>query len=91
MNAEEFFIPEWTKPVILPDGTETTGIFESKGVEVPVGYGIDAAQPSVTLREAEAAALNEGDLLIIAGAEFHAKTFDPPDEGLAVVYLEDRS
>ncbi len=89
MDPEEFFIPEWTKPVILPNGVETTGIFSSKGAEITFGIGIDASRPSVVLREVDATALREGDILIIADQEFYAKTFDPPDEGLAVIYLGD--
>ena len=89
MYADEFFIHEWTKPVVLPNGTETTGIFTSRGSEVSVGIGIDAAQPNVALREADAEGLEEGDTLVIDGKQYLARTFDPPDEGITIVYLED--
>ena len=85
MEPEEFFAEEFTKPVILPNGKETTGIFDNQAA---VEFDMNTTAPQVSLRQADADLCRDGDPLFVDGVEYRVKNKEYSDEGIIVIHLE---
>lgn len=85
MDPEEIFDEEFTKPVVLPNGKATTGIFDNQAA---VAFDVNTVAPQVSLLEAAAAVCNDGDSLRVDGVEYRVKNKEFQDEGIVIVHLE---
>ena len=84
MDTEEFFIDEFTSPVILPDNTVTTGIFDNQPA---TAFDTNTSAPRVELRAADAARCREGDSIYISGTEYIIKNREPTGDGPIILHL----
>jgi hypothetical protein len=89
MDPEEFFIPEFTTPVTMPDGESVQGIFDNQHLAIALGVEIDASEPVVALLSTTAAGLRDGSRLGIKGKRYQAKTFEPDGDGITIVKLRE--
>ena len=85
MNPDEFFIPEFTKPVRLQDGTETDGIYDNQHQQV---FDLNATAPQIALRAADATRVQENDSIWIDNIEHIAKDREHNDEGITIIHLQ---
>lgn len=85
MTPEEFFIEEFTKPVILPNRAVTRGIFENQSAVV---FDVETVAPQVSLLQADADLCRSGDLIRVDGVEYRVKNKEYQDEGIELVRLE---
>jgi hypothetical protein len=84
--AEILQTDEFTKPVILPDGSTVRGVFDNQSADP---LGINTVAPQVTLAAEVAAGLVEDDVLRVAGTSYQVRGKEHDDEGLTVVQLGD--
>jgi hypothetical protein len=82
--AEILQTDEFTKPVILPDGSTVRGVFDNQSADP---LGIDTTAPQVTLAAEVAAVLVEGDVLRVENTSYIVRGKEHDDEGLTVIQL----
>jgi len=85
MDPEEFFIDEFTVPVVLPNNSTTTGIFDNLSASA---FDITAPAPQLTLRQADAVTCHENDILLVDLREYRIKHRDAPEDGVVLLHLE---
>ncbi|HNX52305.1 MAG TPA: hypothetical protein PKI68_01025 [Pontiellaceae bacterium] len=85
MDPEEIFAEEFTKPVVLPNGIATSGIFDNQSA---TAFDVSTTAPQVSLRQVDADLCRDGDPIWISGIEYRCKNKEYNDEGIVIVHLE---
>ena len=88
MQPAEFFVDEFTTPVVLPYGRTIRGIFSNPQKSVNIGFaGINSPEPTLCLLDADAVDLVEDDQLFIDGKAYKIRPPESAGEGVTLLRL----